>query len=127
MSEKQVDSRYSRRVPAHYGAVLKVPAGPIEGTVIQVSEGGVLFLSHKPVEIDTKAVLSMRVFANEPEVEFEGVLIYRLKEREAAGTFVYGVRFEGLDDLQKDEIARVLRYSAVKDRYASKPSETASD
>lgn len=127
MSEKPENSRYSRRVDVHYSAVLTIPSEAIECTVAQVSEGGVLFISHKPVEIGTNGRFSMSVFSNEPDVVVEAEVIYRLKERESRGNFVYGARFTGLDSNQREDIARVLRFSTVRDRYTPKPSNPVGD
>ena len=122
MSEKQENSRYSRRVDVHYTAALTTPSEAVECTVTQISEGGALFVSHKPVEIGTKGAFALSVFSNEPDVAVEAEVIYRLKEKESSGTFVYGARFIGLDSNKREDIARVLRYSTVRNRYAQKPS-----
>lgn len=127
MSEKQENSRYSRRVDVHYSAVFTTPSEAIECTVVQISEGGVLFVSHKPVEVGTNGRFSLSVFSNEPDVVVEAEVIYRLKERESHGTFVYGVRFTGLDSNQKEDIARVIRFSTVRGRYTPKPSNPGGD
>jgi len=124
MTERPRDYRSSRRVDVHYHAVFKTPSDAIECTVTQISEGGVLFATHKPVDIKTKGVFAMDIFSNEPEMLIEGEVIYRLKERENRDTLVYGARFISLDAGQKENIARVLRYSTVRGRYTPKPTNT---
>ncbi len=127
MTEEPKNYRYSRRVDVHYHAVFKTPSDTIEGTVTQISEGGVLLVSHKPVDINTKGVFALSVFSNEADVVVEGEIIYRLKEREGRDTLAYGARFVALDARQKEDIARVLRYSAVRERYTQKPPKPKAD
>jgi hypothetical protein len=127
MTEEPKNYRYSRRVDVNYHAVFKTPSDTIECTVTQISEGGVLLVSHKPVDINTKGVFALSVFSNEADVVIEGEIIYRLPQREGRDTLVYGARFVAPDARQKEDIARVLRYSAVRERYTHKPSSRKAD
>lgn len=124
MTERPRDYRSSRRVDVHYHAVFKTSSDAVECTVTQISEGGALFVTHRPVDIKTKGVFAIDIFSNEPEILIEGEVIYRLNEREGRDTLVYGARFVSLDARQKEDIARVLRYSTIRGRYTHKQTDT---
>lgn len=117
MTEDTRDSRTSRRVNVHYRAFFKTSSETLEGTISNISEGGVLFSSVKPLVIHSPGVFVLKVFSNEPEAMLKGEIIYRLTQKEGSGAREYGARFIESDSGQKELIARILRFSAVKERF----------
>lgn len=120
MSEEAAGSRESRRVNVNYPAVFKNGSGSVDGVIKQISSGGGLFVSSRPLDIRTTGIFTMRVFSGEPEIVFEGEVIYHMPVKDGQEVVEHGMRFILRDPAQADVIARVIRYATVKERYFGK-------
>ena len=121
--------RMSRRVPVRLVVVIESAAVTVDGVVREISEGGMLLLCLSEFEVKTKGVFNLKVFDNEPDIVLEGELIYRRLEEEddLARGFLYGVQFTGQGKSAKENIARVVRFVTVRERYSKSGSGVATE
>jgi hypothetical protein len=112
--------RMSRRVPVSFPAFIKLGTRSLEGIVRQISEGGMLFTCRAELEVNTKGVFSLKVFDDEPDIVIEGELLYRRlkEENDPEQELLYGVKFTDRDSSIREEIARVIRFATVRERYS---------
>jgi c-di-GMP-binding flagellar brake protein YcgR len=112
--------RMSRRLPVSFSAFIKSGTGTLEGVVRQISEGGMLFTCRAELEVDTRMLFSLKVFDDEPDIVIEGELLYRRveKENDQGQELLYGVKFTDRDSSIREEIARVIRFATVRERYS---------
>ncbi len=112
--------RMSRRIPVSFPAFIKSGTETLEGIVRQISEGGMLFTCRVEFEVNAVGVFSLKVFDGEPDIVIEGELLYRRVEEEngQGQEFLYGVKFTDRDNSIREEIARVIRFATVRERYS---------
>ncbi len=120
--------RMSRRVPVKLVVAIESNSVTVDGIVREISEGGMLLLCQSEFEVKTKGVFSLKVFDGEPDIALKGELLYRRLEDEDDPDqgFLYGVQFTEQGEQAKENIARVVRFVTVRDRY-SKSASTATD
>lgn len=121
--------RMSRRVPVRLVVVIESAAVTVDGVVREISEGGMLLACPSEFEVKTKGVFNLKVFDNEPDIVLEGELLYRRLEEEGdpARGFLYGVQFTEQGESAKENIARVVRFVTVRDRYSKSGSAVAAE
>jgi hypothetical protein len=112
--------RMSRRVPVRLIVMIESGALTVEGVVREISEGGMLFLCRSELEVKTRGVFNLKVFDDEPDIVLVGELIYRKLEKDGdpAQGFLYGVKFTDSDRSTIENIARVVRFVTVRERYS---------
>lgn len=125
-ADKKKNYRMSRRVPVYFPAIFKSGDMDTEGMVVQVSQGGILF--HCPEEIDVKSrgTFCLKAFPNEPDLDVEGEVVYRLYDREVenrGGMIKYGICFLEPDNARKEVIDRIIRYATIRERYFNNDSD----
>ena len=112
--------RMSRRVPVRLLLMVESGALTVDGVVREISEGGMLFFCRSEFEVKTKGVFNLKVFDDEPDIVLEGELLYMRLEKEGdpAQGFLYGVKFTDSDRSIRENIARVVRFVTVRERYS---------
>lgn len=112
--------RMSRRLPVSFPAFVESGPETLEGVVRQISEGGMLFACSAELEVNTRGLFSLKVFDDEPDIVIEGELLYRRvgEENDQGQQLLYGVKFTDRDSSTREEIARVIRFATVRERYS---------
>lgn len=120
--EKLKNSRMSKRVPVNVSASFTSGDFRAEGVVLQMSEGGMLFCCPGDIDVMSKGRFTLKLFANEDDLELDCEIIHRLYENDKAkdALIKYGVRFLDPDKSKKEVIDRVIRFATMRDRYFSK-------
>lgn len=121
--------RMSRRVPVRLIVVIESAAVTVDGVVREISEGGMLFLCLSEFEVKTKGVFNLKVFDNEPDIVLEGELLYRRLESEddPGQGFLYGVQFTEQGESAKENIAKIVRFVTVRERYSKSGSAASAE
>ncbi len=102
-------------------ATFETPQLKVEGTVTQLSEGGLLFCCQEELSINTKGIFALRLFADEAPLWVAAEVIYRLEDKaQDAKARRYGVKFRDLSPAILEVIGRALRSARLKERYSSK-------
>jgi len=111
--------RMSARVFVNYSAQFKIDHTELAGEVLQVSEGGAIFISHERIGIGLAGAINIKVFDNEPDVLIKGTIIYEMSDNSRKKpSWKYGIRFTDIDGEKRDVISRVIMFSSMKNRYA---------
>ncbi len=119
--------RMSRRVPVRLIVMIESGALSVDGVVREISEGGMLFFCQSEFEVKTNGVFNLKVFDDEPDIVLEGELLYMRLEKEGDPDqgFLYGVKFTDSDSSIRENIARVVRFVTVRERYSKSAKSVA--
>jgi c-di-GMP-binding flagellar brake protein YcgR len=114
-------TRMSLRAHVNFPCTFENPEFRINGRVIQLSEGGMLFSCVEDLKVNTKGIFTLRVFKEDSPVWVSGEVIYKLEERvKTSPQNRYGIRFKDMNDAIKEMIGRALRSEKLRERYSSK-------
>lgn len=89
-----------------------------EGTVRDLGEGGIRFLSNAEVDVDSK--IEFFITLNSEQASSNGVILQRQEYPKSDFKYQYRAQFQDLNDSEKDKILKYIfleqRFKARKDR-----------
>lgn len=116
------DNRKSKRFDVSFSAYFKNDSGRIDGSIIQMSEGGAIFVTGAHLAVRATGQLNIYAFQGEPAVEVSGEVIYTLRKgTEGDAVYRYGVRFSGVDKAAKEALAKIFMFVELRNRYSVRP------
>ncbi len=115
--------RMSKRVEVNYAAIFKSDSSSVDGVIEQMSEGGLSFCCSAVLDTESVGLFVFNAIEGEPPISVQGELVYMLpgKQGKEVGRTIsqYGVRFIETSGEQFENIAKIVRFATVRQRYSA--------